>query len=338
MSAENQIQNILALRASDFRVEHGVNEGDILSIHDEIEPDDFYSMSASAVLHRLALDIATDGGMRIARDTGAGRPGAALHLDCALVLMAPDGQIMDAIVLVEVDGDDVIDCVYLLPLDRLQPRCAYRVVSKDRGSARSKFAQMACVSFTRGTRITMATGVQVPIEELQVGDRVLTRDDGMQEVRWIGQTTVRATGSFAPVMIRAGALNNAADLIVSPNHRLFVYQRTDWIGAGKAELLVQARHLVNGDTVTEMDGGFVDYFQILFDCHHIIYAEGIAAESTLIEPRNLPSLPPAILERLTSGGTGHGTGRHHGLDVQEHLLDRPDAIDLLRRASTHRGQ
>ncbi|MCB1408930.1 MAG: Hint domain-containing protein [Rhodobacteraceae bacterium] len=322
--SDSQIQNILALPSAAFRVSDGANEGDALSIHDEIEPDDIYQLDDDTPLQRLALDIAETGGIHIAPGTAAGRPGAPLHLDCALVLMTPDGATTDAIVLVELTEAATIAAIYLLPLAALHPRLPYRVVSRDRQAAR-RFAQVACSAFTRGTRITMASGAQMPIEDLTVGDRVLTRDGGARGVRWIGQTTVRATGDFAPVMIRAGALNNAADLVVSPNHRLFVYQRTDRIGAGKAELLVQARHLVNGDSVIRMDGGFVDYFQILFDRHHILYAEGIAAESTLAEPRTLPALP---------AGLTHRPDRAHGLDVQQSLLDRPDAIDLLRRAST----
>lgn len=326
-ATERQIQNVLALAAGDIRVTTGVNQGDALSILDEIEVDDIYHLADDAPLRRLALDIPAQGGIHIAPGTEAGQPGAALHLDGALVLMAPDGRTLDAIVLVEVDADSAIAAIYLLPLARLHSRTPYRVISKDRDELRRRFAQVACASFTRGTRITLASGAQVPIEDLRPGDRVLTRDDGAQAVRWIGQTTLRATGEFAPVRIRAGALNNAADLIVSPSHRLFVYQRTDRIGAGRAELLVQARHLVNGDSVIRMDGGFVDYVQLIFDRHHIVYAEGIAAESTLIEPRTLPALPAELL-------AGHRARRTHGLDVQQSLLDRPDAIDLLRRAST----
>lgn len=338
MNSENQIHNILALKAEDFRVSEGVNEGDALAIHDEIETDDTYEMRGEARHFRVALVIAPDGILSIAEGSEAGNPGNILHLDCALVLMEPDSQTSDAIVLVEVDRDESIAAVYLLPLARVLPKCPYRVVFKDRHTARQKFAEVACASFTRGTRITMASGAQVPIEDIKIGDRVLTRDDGAREVRWIGQSTLRAVGDFAPVMIRAGALNNATDLVVSPSHRLFVYQRTDRIGAGKAEILIQARHLVNGDTVTRMDGGFVDYFQILFDRHHIIYAEGIASESTLIEPRTLPALPHAVLDKLVEGPEGHRSGRSHGLEVQKHLLDRPDAIDLLRHASTRRTQ
>jgi len=57
---------------------------------------------------------------------------------------------------------------------------------------------------------------------------------------------MRAKGDFAPVVIKAGALNNMHDLVVSPEHRLFVYQQQDKLGIGRAETLVRAKHLVNG--------------------------------------------------------------------------------------------
>ena len=68
----------------------------------------------------------------------------------------------------------------------------------------------------RGTGITLSTDALKPIEELEVGEKIFTRDKGVQEIRWIGQSTMHATGDFAPVVIKAGALNNMHDLVVSP--------------------------------------------------------------------------------------------------------------------------
>ena len=62
-------------------------------------------------------------------------------------------------------------------------------------------------------------------------------------------------GEFTPICIKAGTLNNDNDLIVSPDHRLFIYQRSDELGAGRAELLVKVRYLLNGDTVFTQTGG-----------------------------------------------------------------------------------
>lgn len=333
-TTDSPVQAIPVYSARSFRVTAGANLGDPLSDMEELVLDDIYELAPEAERQRLELAPLGDGGFEIAPGSALGQPGARAHLDCALQFMSPDGQMTDVLTLVETDADGLIAEIYLLPLDQLQPRTEYTLVGMDRAAARVKFAQTACVSFTRGTRITMATGAQVPIEDLKIGDRVLTRDDGAQEIRWIGQSTVRAAGAFAPVVITAGTLNNAGDLVVSPDHRLFVYQRSDTLGTGQSELLVKARHLVNDDSVYVQTGGFVDYFQLLFDRHHIIYAEGIAAESLLVDPRTRPALPEDLLDRIGDSLPGHGRHDAHGLDVQKGLLDRPDAIALLRRAST----
>ncbi len=334
-TSDSPIQAIPVYPAAAFRVSHGVNLGDPVSDMEELVLDDIYALDPDAGRQRLTLATLGDGTFRIDDSSELGAPGAHVHLDCALQFMTPDAGTTEALILVETDDEGLIAATYLLPLAPLAAKTDYRLVGIDRDQARRKFAQIACVSFTRGTRITLATGAQVPIENLKVGDRVLTRDDGAQEIRWIGHSTVRAEGAFAPIVITAGTLNNEGDLVVSPDHRLFVYQRSDMIGAGRPDLLVKARHLVNGDSVYVLKGGFVDYFQILFDRHQIIYAEGIAAESLLVDPRTRPALPEELLEKFGPGLAGHGKGDSHGLDVQEALLDRPDAIDLLRRASTH---
>jgi hypothetical protein len=90
---------------------------------------------------------------------------------------------------------------------------------------------------------------------------------------------------------------------------------------------------VNGETVTVQNGGFVDYFQLLFEQHQIIYAEGIAAESMLVDDRTASLLPETLSKTALQAFLKQGTLPLSGLDVQENLLNRPDAADLLRRAS-----
>lgn len=153
-----------------------------------------------------------------------------------------------------------------------------------------------------------------------------------QEIRWIGQQTVRAVGDFAPIVIKAGTLNNANDLTLSPDHRLFIYQRRDALGAGRSEVLVKARHLVNGDTVTQQDGGFIDYFQLLFDQHQIIFAEGIAAETLLVDTRTRPALKDSVSAEVMDTLGGHSGWLHEEFEVGSELLG-PDAAEKLRKAS-----
>ena len=313
--------------AAQFVVTDGVAEGDGLSFADELVMDDVYQLSPGAERRSLTLRVSPGGRFRVEDGSACGGAGNLVVLDSCLTLMAPDSTTLEALVLVEV-VEDGVEAVYLLPLAALLPGMDYRLVGVDRHAATTRFAEVACVSFTRGTHITMASGKQVPIEDLRVGDRVLTRDDGPQAVRWIGRTTLRAVGDFAPVVIRQGTLHNAHDLVVSPDHRIFVYQRQDRLGAGRREVLVKVRHLINGDTVYQQDGGFVEYFQLLFDEHQIIYAEGIAAESLLVDPRTRAALPEEVGQR------GHGHRQHLDYEVKETLLALPDAVALLKKASS----
>ena len=312
-----------------FVVTQGAAEGDGLSIADDLVMDDIYQLARQTEAAPLALDIDAGGaGFVVAAGSPTGRAGNPVVMDCCATLMAPSGAVIEVLVLVEVEAGAVA-AIHLLPLAGLVAGVDYRLVGVDRHAATRRFAQVASVAFVRGTHITLATGAQVPIEALRAGDRVLTRDDGPQPVRWVGQTTQRADGPFAPVLIKAGALHNTRDLVLSPEHRLFVYQRQDRLGAGRSEVLVKVRHLVNGDTVIQQDGGFVDYFQLLFDQHHIIYAEGIAAESMLIDARTRAAVPGSL-----SDVAAHGYKSHFDYEVHETLLSQPDAVALLRRASS----
>ena len=333
-AAQKPAQSIPVYRASDMTVVNGANLGDTLSFASELDLDDTYELQVDARLRRLSVIPDPSGSFTIAPDTALGHPGATLHLDCCVTLMSATGQTAEVLVLVEVDKDNHVASVYALPLMQLTPRMGYALVGIDRQKARQRFAQVACVSFSRGTHITLASGEQKPIEALSVGDLVLTRDDGPQAIRWIGHSTVRAIGDFAPIKIRAGALHNENDLLVSPDHRLFIYQRYDALGAGRNEVLVRARHLVNGDTVVRQQGGFVDYFQILFDRHHIIFAEGIAAETFLIDARTRDVLPDEMTGTVEQALPGHQGRRHLDYEVSESLLDHPDAASLLKKAST----
>jgi len=328
------VQYLAVFRAGDFRVTDGVAQGDAISFADELVLDDIYQLAPDAARVRLGIAV-SDAAMpfSIAPGSDTGGAGNRLVLDACITLMAPDSLTFEALVLVEVEDATVAE-VYVLPLATLLPKTNYRLVGLDRAAAIARFAEVACVSFTRGTHITMASGAQMPIERLCVGDKVLTRDDGPQIIRWIGQTTLRAVGAFAPVLIVKGALHNENDLIVSPDHRLFVYQRTDRMGAGRPEVLVKVRHLINGDTVRQQDGGFVEYFQLLFDEHQIIYAEGIAAESLLIDPRTRAALPRETGAQGSRPRRTHAHRQHLDYEVQESLLSAPDAVERLRRSST----
>lgn len=307
--------------ASALGVAEGVARGDAMGRADQLVLDDVYALAPKSAPMSLHLGPGEGPGSFVVTDgSEAGEPGEALGLDCTVTLMARDGETLEALVLA---GDDT---VWVYPVTPLKEGIGYRLVRIDTAGGQSHIARTAFVSFSRGTHITLETGLQVPIEELEIGDRVLTRDDGARPIRWIGQTTERAHGLHAPVVVTAGALNNTRDLVLSPDHRLMVYQRSDAVGAGRPELFVKVRDLVNDTTVYRREGGFVDYFQLLLDDHQIIFAEGIAAESL-----RLDSVTEASIS--APGVARHSARDHDAFAYDELDPDIPDMVDRLRAAS-----
>lgn len=325
-------QSIPVYRASDFLIVDGANIDENLTIADDAMLDEVYELRANATVGRLSIVAGEAGQYHIGTDTDRGTPNARIVVDSCFTVMTPVGSTIELLILVELDDDMLITELHVVPLAPLEAVSHYRLVGVDRDSAARKLAQVACVAFTRGTNITLSSGAQRKIEDLQIGDRVLTRDDGAQQIRWIGQHTVRAVGDFAPIVITAGTLNNTNDLIVSPDHRLFIYQRRDALGAGRSEVLVKARHLINDDTIYQLGGGFVDYYQLLFDQHQIIYAEGIAAETLLVDTRTRPALEDTISDEVLDALKGHSGWLHTEFEVSAELLG-PDAAEKLRKAS-----
>ncbi len=134
------------------------------------------------------------------------------------------------------------------------------------------------VCFTSGSLVHCADGVR-KIETLEVGDLIPTRDHGVQPILWIGRQKVAAMGKFAPVRFCKGAIGNEEDLLVSPNHRMLI---SDWRAEmyfAENEVLVEAKHLVNNDTIHIQRQKTVEYFHLLFSQHEIITVGGVASES-----------------------------------------------------------
>lgn len=318
-------QTLAVYPAAAFAVVDGANMGDPVSIADDLVEGDVYHLSPKAERARLDVTIRPDtAGFGVARRSPTGQPGATLYIDCCMTLMAPDGTTLEALVLVEIDRvTRAVSETYLFPLAEIWPRTDYAIIEIDTRTGLSRFAESCCVSFTRKTRITMACGAQVAVEDLREGDRVLTRDHGVQPIRWIGHRTVRAVGAFAPIRIRSGALGNLGDLLVSPNHGVHV-AGDDRPQAGTDGALTRARDLLDGHTVTRTSGGFVDYFQMLFERQEIVYAEGIPVETLLLDQATRSALPEGIFRRF---GPGHGPSAPG--QTEDRIPPAPDLRDAL---------
>jgi hypothetical protein len=135
------------------------------------------------------------------------------------------------------------------------------------------------ICFTPGARILTPQGER-PVESLRAGDMVVTRDHGPQPLRWTGRRTVPGTGRFAPIRVAPHVLDGArAPLTVSPQHRFLFTGYKAELMFGCDEVLVAAKHLVDGLSVVETPCAAVTYIHLMFDRHEVIHAEGAATES-----------------------------------------------------------
>jgi hypothetical protein len=134
--------------------------------------------------------------------------------------------------------------------------------------------------FLRGTRIATLRG-DVAVEDLRIGDLVVTATGGALPIKWIGTrgfitrlVNEHHRAALLPIRIAAGALGEASparDLHVSPEHMLCL-----------EGVLIPAERLLNGTTITRADGfDVVQYFHIELPRHAVLYADGAPAESFL---------------------------------------------------------
>ncbi len=300
-----------AYRAEALRVIAGACLGENLA-GDTAVPGDVYRLDGAAELLPLPLTRPCIGG-----ENGAGQQdGGGLRPLRLLTLLSGYGERGD-VLLVEGAGIGRM----AVPLSPLCPRADYTLIDVGPVPAGLRVADIVCAAFAPGTRIARPDGSLCPIGSLSPGDLVLTRDNGPQPIRWIGRVTLSARGHLAPVVISAGALGNIGDLAVSPGHRIFVYQRgTGRIGASAA-LLVQARHLVDGERIYRREGAYADYISLVFDRHEILFAEGVPVESQMIGPAILPVLPDPLPAQIHA--------RLPGLAQTGHAAPEPPAASLV---------
>ena len=177
------------------------------------------------------------------------------------------------------------------------------------GAFSSEINEIIPICFARGTLIETPQGPRY-IEPLRVGDLVNTLDNGPQPIRWIGARRFPGTGPYAPVRIKAGALDNLRDLTVSQNHRLLLRGARAELLFGQSEVLVAAKHLVNGTSIAIRPQDRVDYYHFLFDAHEIVCAECCASESLFPGPQTLRNVDDAARDEIIAqfpGLTVHDT-------------------------------
>lgn len=164
------------------------------------------------------------------------------------------------------------------------------------------------ICFTTGTLIKTRSG-EVAVEDLRVGDMVLTMDAGYQPIRWVGGRKVSAAElqinpKLKPIRICADALGPGLpqqDLLVSPQHRVVVRSPIAARLFYSAEILVPAKKLLELPGIF-VDGGDaeVEYFHILFDAHQLVWSNGAVTESLFTGPEALKFVSSEVREEIAA--------------------------------------
>lgn len=157
------------------------------------------------------------------------------------------------------------------------------------------------VCFTADTLVLTPAG-EVPIQRLRPGDKIVTRDNGVQPLIWsaarrIDGLELAKNPALRPIFIAPELIGAHKRLLVSPQHGM-VIRREDG-----DETLVRARHLARlkgGQARIAYGRQQVVYFHLMFEAHQIIYANGAPSESFYPGPQALGALAPAPLRELTN--------------------------------------
>jgi hypothetical protein len=131
--------------------------------------------------------------------------------------------------------------------------------------------------FMRGSRLLTDDGY-VAIEELRVGDHVVTRSGATRAITWIGHREVDCARhpqpeKVWPICVSRNAFAEGVpsrDLWLSPGHGVFA-----------EGVIVLIETLINERSIVQHSAPSVEYWHVELDEHDIVFAEGLPSESYL---------------------------------------------------------
>jgi hypothetical protein len=161
--------------------------------------------------------------------------------------------------------------------------------------------------FTPGCTIATPRGA-VLAENLGVGDKILTRDNGVQTIRWVGSKDVSATDmliqeTLSPVFIQRGALGNdmpERDMMVSPQHRVLISSSRAALYFEDNEVLVPAVQLVGMPGISRARPFQTSYIHFLCDNHEVVLSDGLWSETFHPGEATMGSLEQAQRQEIVS--------------------------------------
>ncbi|MBS0123400.1 Hint domain-containing protein [Thetidibacter halocola] len=196
--------------------------------------------------------------------------------------------------------------------------------------------QAAMPGLARGTRIATPSGPR-PIETLEEGDMVATRDAGPQPLQWVGRSVLGGAQLYdrpglRPVRIDTGAFGmDRPDrpLLVAPGQRLLLRGAHARALFNCDEVLATTVDLLDGRRIRPDHGlRAVTYWHLLLPDHAVIFANGVQTES--LHPAQ------AALDDLDAGDRLRLRlcldPRHSG-PAARRILTTPETAILLHKAA-----
>lgn len=162
------------------------------------------------------------------------------------------------------------------------------------------------VCFCDGTYLATPKGEKL-IEQLRIGDVVLTADRGGQPITWIFTKTwtraeVAAAPNLAAVLIRKDALGAglpSRDLRLSQQHRVLVQGAIAQRMFGTDQVLVPAKALLCLPGVElDVPGQDITYYHIMLERHEVVFSSGLQTESLFLGEQALGSIPKPALDEI----------------------------------------
>lgn len=304
----------------EFDDDDAVLEGDLNNNEDGNDADQF------GTTFDLAGNVLTGG------------PGVTMYSEEQYILTSPTGQVI-TLYRIESDSNPASnfgagELAGFLPSEPLQPGVTYTFTTVNTTPANDpNYADITgAICFGAGTRISTPLGAR-DIANLRAGDLIITRDHGLQPIRWIGKKPISATRLYAQPRLRPIVLHRDTfgpglpdrDLTLSPQHRVLLSGARPVLMFGQREVLAPAASLIN-DTTIRRDNTLSEttYYHILFDQHQVVYANGLASES--FHPGDFALSPLADATRaelldlfpgLRSHVTGYGPTARQSLTVSQ---------------------
>lgn len=146
------------------------------------------------------------------------------------------------------------------------------------------------------------------IEMLHPGDMVVTRNNGLQPVRLIWSRTVTAAQmqddpTLAPIRLKpraVGPMMPSRDLRMAAGHRALIpgYRLVGVADDRPCLMRLEGLAMASDAAVKDFGAETVTYYNLVFDSHEVICAEGLPVESYRPSPGALVHMDVATREAL----------------------------------------